>query len=311
MNVKSFCIDHPAATLLLALLIVCGAVSISAMWSDLPHQALASALTALLSLALLQLALFGGMRKISVPSEGACTAVGVGVVCAGIAGGAASLLFLLVAEHTVFLGIDVEPLSAVVRVLLVLIVCLGTGVYEEALFRGIAIPCLMCAFAPVGDDSRARDGFPSRRTGTEYTTKTPPSRLTPLVKAAAVSALLFAVLHLSGADAVAELTAAGSTYVAVVVALQLVLKLLEGLLFGICMAYLYVKSGSIWQPALIHGVFDLCVLGSQLFATGSVPSTYLTGSWSDAFAVLAVVIVLIPFTAVSIKHLASVKELSL
>lgn len=311
MNVKSFCIDHPAATLLLALFIVCGAVSISAMWSDLPHQALASALTALLSLALLQLALFGGMRKTSVPSEGAWTAVSVGVVCAGIAGGAASLLFVLVAEHTVFLGIDVEPLSAVVRVLLVLIVCLGTGVYEEALFRGIAIPCLMCAFAPVGDDSRARDGFPSRRTGTEYTAKTPPSRLTPLVKAAAVSALLFAVLHLSGADAVAELTAAGSTYVAVVVALQLVLKLLEGLLFGICMAYLYVKSGSIWQPALVHGVFDLCVLGPQLFATGSVPSTYLTGSWSDAFAVLASIIVLIPFTVVSIKHLASVKEHSL
>ena len=311
MNVKSFCIDHPAATLLLALFIVCGAVSISAMWSDLPHQALASALTALLSLALLQLALFGGMRKTSVPGEGAWTAVSVGVVCAGIAGGAASLLFLLVAEHTVFLGIDVEPLSAVVRVLLVLIVCLGTGVYEEALFRGIAIPCLMCAFAPVGDDSRARDGFPSRRTGTEYTAKTPPSRLTPLVKAAAVSALLFAVLHLSGADAVAELTAAGSTYVAAVVALQLVLKLLEGLLFGICMAYLYVKSGSIWQPALVHGVFDLCVLGPQLFATGSVPSTYLTGSWSDAFAVLAVVIILIPAAAVSIKRLASVKEHSL
>lgn len=311
MNVKSFCIDHPAATLLLALFIVCGAVSISAMWSDLPHQALASALTALLSLALLQLALFGGMRKISVPSEGACTAVGVGVVCAGIAGGAASLLFLLVAEHTVFLGIDVEPLSAVVRVLLVLIVCLGTGVYEEALFRGLAIPCLMRAFAPVGDDSRARDGFPSRQTSTEHTAKTPPSRLTPLVKAAAVSAVLFSVLHLSGADAVAELTAAGSTYVAAVVALQLVLKLLEGLLFGICMAYLYVKSGFIWQPALVHGVFDLCVLGPQLFATGSVPSTYLTGSWSDAFAVLAVVIVLIPAAAVSIKRLASVKEHSL
>ena len=131
------------------------------------------------------------------------------------------------------------------------------------------------------------------------------------MKAAAVSALLFAVLHLSGADAVAELTAAGSTYVAAVVALQLVLKLLEGLLFGICMAYLYVKSGSIWQPALIHGVFDLCVLGPQLFATGSVPSTYLTGSWSDAFAVLAVFIVLIPAAAVSIKSLASVKEHSL
>ena len=309
MNVKSFCIDHPAATLLLALFIVCGAVSISAMWSDLPHQALASALTALLSLALLQLALFGGMRKISVPSEGACTAVGV--VCAGIAGGAASLLFLLVAEHTVFLGMSVDSLSAVVRVLLILIVCLGTGVYEEALFRGLAIPCLMRAFEPVGDDSRTHGELPSRRTGTEHTAKTPPTRFTPLVKAAAVSAVLFSVLHLSGADAVAELTAAGSTYVAAVVALQLVLKLLEGLLFGICMAYLYVKSGSIWQPALIHGVFDLCVLGPQLFATGSVPSTYLTGSWSDAFAVLAVFIVLIPAAAVSIKRLASVKERSL
>lgn len=311
MNVKSFCIDHPAATLLLALFIVCGAVSISAMWSDLPHHALVSSLTALLSLVLLRLALFGGLRKISAPSEGARTAVGVGVVCAGLAGGAASLFFLLLAEHTAFLEIGTDLLSAVVRVLLVLIVCLGTGVYEEALFRGIAIPCLMCAFAPVGDDSRARDGFPSRRTGTEYTAKTPPSRLMPLVKAVAVSAVLFAVLHLSGADAVTESTAAGSTYVAVVVALQLMLKLLEGVLFSICMAYLYVKSGSIWQPALVHGVFDLCALGPQLFATSSVPSTYLTGSWSDAFALLAAVIVLIPFTAVSIKHLASVKEHSL
>lgn len=311
MNVKSFCIDHPAATLLLALFIVCGAVSISAMWSDLPHQALVSTLTALLSLVLLRLALFGGLRKISAPSEGTRTAVGVGVVCAGLAGGAASLFFLLLAEHTAFLEIGTDLLSAVVRVLLVLIVCLGTGVYEEALFRGIAIPCLMCAFAPVGDDSRARDGFPSRRTGTEYTAKTPPSRLTPLVKAVAVSAVLFAVLHLSGADAVTESTAAGSTYVAVVVALQLVLKLLEGVLFSICMAYLYVKSGSIWQPAFVHGVFDLCALGPQLFATSSVPSTYLTGSWSDAFALLAVVIVLIPAAAVSIKHLASVKEHSL
>lgn len=311
MNVKSFCIDHPAATLLLALFIVCGAVSISATWSDLPHQALVSSLTALLSLVLLRLALFGGLRKISAPSEGTRTAVGVGVVCAGIAGGAASLLFLLVAEHTVFLGIDVEPLFAVVRVLLILIVCLGTGVYEEALFRGLAIPCLMRAFEPVGDDSRTHGELPSRRTGTEHTAKTPPTRFTPLVKAAAVSAVLFSVLHLSGADAVAELTAAGSTYVAAVVALQLVLKQLEGLLFGICMAYLYVKSSSIWQPALVHGVFDLCVLGPQLFATGSVPSTYLTGSWSDAFAVLAVVIVLIPAAAVSIKRLASVKERSL
>lgn len=146
------------------------------------------------------------------------------VLAVGLAAGVA--LWLL-SGSAGFLGSN-----AVARAAYVLALCLMTGLFEEGVFRVLALDALL-------------------------------TRVTPL-HAAVASAVLFGLLHASFGQALAVGDAVGWA--------QAVLKPVQAGLFGFFMAALYLKGGSLWFLAGIHAAFDLVYLGPTLFSTGVQPA---------------------------------------
>lgn len=109
--------------------------------------------------------------------------------------------------------------------------CLLTGVYEEGVFRVMALEALALHLTPV--------------------------------RAALASAVLFGVLHAS----LGEAQALGGA----VAWAQGVLKLVQAGLFGFFMAVLYLRTRNLWVVAGMHAMFDLAYLGPLMLATGMQP----------------------------------------
>lgn len=146
------------------------------------------------------------------------------VLAVGLAAGVA--LWLL-SGSAGFLGSN-----AVARAAYVLALCLMTGLFEEGVFRVLALDALL-------------------------------TRVTPL-RAAVASAVLFGLLHASFGQALAVGDAVGWV--------QAVLKPVQAGLFGFFMAALCLKGCSLWFLAGIHAAFDLVYLGPIMFATGVQPA---------------------------------------
>lgn len=157
------------------------------------------------------------------------------------------------------------PVPAVLafRVTLAVIVCLGTGIFEEGVFRAIALEALMAALPP-GPAVRLR--------------------------AAAWSAAVFGVLHISGVPASGLLADAP----AAVIWAQCLAKPLEAALFGFVMAAWYFRTRSLWPVAGAHAAFDALSVAPSLVVADNVPSTYITGSAADLAVLSAVTLLLIP-----------------
>lgn len=136
--------------------------------------------------------------------------------------------------------------------------CLLTGVFEEGVFRVLA----MDAFAPALGGGRRG-----------------------LLAAAVVSSVLFGVLHVSLGDA--------SSAVGVVAVAQSVLKPLQAGLFGFFMAGVYVATRNLWVPAIMHGAFNFVYTG-PLLLTGGFQQTYVTGNPFDLALLAATVLLLVP-----------------
>lgn len=159
--------------------------------------------------------------------------------------------------------------SLVTRVVAVVLICLLTGVFEEGIFRVTALR----AFAPAFEGGRA-----------------------PLLKAAVASSVLFGVLHVSAADAVA----AGSA----VAWAQVVCKPLQAALFGLVMAALFIRTRSLWAASLAHGLFNIVYVGPLMLLAG-VQTTYVTGNPFDLALLAATTLLLIPPALASCRSLAS------
>lgn len=133
----------------------------------------------------------------------------------------------------------------------VALLCLFTGVFEEGVFRVLALDALAPAWG------RGRHG---------------------LLAAAVASSVLFGLLHVSAADAALADSAIAWA--------QVILKPLQAGLFGFFMAALYVHTRSLWVAAGVHGMFNLLYLGPALMA-GGMPSTYATGNPADLALLVA------------------------
>ncbi len=120
------------------------------------------------------------------------------------------------------------------RAFLAVVFCLATGIFEEALFRIVAFRAL------------AR-GCLQNRALKNY----------PLMSAAIVSSVLFALLHVQ-LD-VSSLFGDGELGKAT-------LKVLQAALFGFVMAGIQAKGGSLGVLAGTHALYDLIVLGPGLLA---------------------------------------------
>ncbi|MEY8561605.1 CPBP family intramembrane glutamic endopeptidase [Eggerthellaceae bacterium 3-80] len=145
-------------------------------------------------------------------------------------------------------GFELNELA--LRLCVVCAVCLVTGIFEEALFRVLAINAFVIAF----DSKRTR------------LIDSSPLQTNAVFKAALLSAILFAFLHIS---------IAGLTSGHAMVQLQTIIKFFQTALFGLIMAAFYIRTKSLWLIALMHTVFDILYLGPVMMAHG-IPSALVT-----------------------------------
>lgn len=129
--------------------------------------------------------------------------------------------------------------------------CAFTALFEEMLFRGVVIPCVIAETHQAAFAVRA-------------------------------GALLFAAAHVELAFPCAgPLPAAlvqSSTWILLG---QFVLKPIQAAFFGFCMGSLYCAARSVKLPVLVHFLFDLLYFAPSLLSAGAFPSTYMSGNLLD------------------------------
>lgn len=152
-----------------------------------------------------------------------------------------------------------------------LLLCVVTGIFEEALFRGVMFKGLASAL---------------RLNGTSR----------PLLGAALVSSVVFGVLHISGG-----VPFSGSELVVA----QLFAKAMQATLFGLIMAGLFAQWASIWPAAALHAAFNALSEAPLFLLTGQVPLTYATGDPVDLIILSVSAALLVPFAIRSVMRLAA------
>ena len=129
-------------------------------------------------------------------------------------------------------GAGVAP-GLTFRVAAVALLCLFTGVFEEGVFRVLALDAFALAFG-----TGRRNGYDATVSGSiAFKSAGPWPR--GMLKAAIASSALFGILHVSAVDA----AAAGSA----VAWAQFALKPVQAGLFGFFMAALFMRTGSLWD----------------------------------------------------------------
>lgn len=230
------------------------------------------------------IALFDPVALKAVPRVGKLScAVFVPCVCvlaiALVAGLATAAFSLLSVDHDVgdALLVSVKTLSesaatfkapTLENIVLFIVLCLVTGVLEETLFRGV----LFRGFAEFLKGAGNRHA---------------------LLSAAATSAVLFGLLHVS--DAVTSLP------VDAVSVAQLVGKPVQASLFGFIMAAVYVRSGNIWLVVGTHAAFNILSELPTFAFNGQLVQTYLTGNPADLVVLFATIALFIPVAIASAR----------
>ncbi len=171
-----------------------------------------------------------------------------------------------------------DPIDLLSRCVMLVVLVALTGVFEELLFRGIMFRGLLSAFS-----ANARPH--------------------PLLLAAAVSAAVFGMMHVSG-SAVAMPLSSASQAEASIMAAQSICKMMEATLFGLVMASLFVRTRNIWIAAAAHAGFNLLSTGPAFLASGTIPSTYATGNPADLAVLVVGVVLLAPLAFSAWKTLA-------
>ena len=164
-------------------------------------------------------------------------------------------------------GAPADALGAAWTLALVALLCLFTGVFEEGVFRVLALDALSAA---CGDGPRGK------------------------ARAAFASAALFGLLHVSIGDVSSVSDAASGA--------QAFLKPVQAGLFGLFMAALYDRTRSLWPLAGIHAAFNLLSVGPALLA-GDVRQTYVTGSLPDLALLAATTVLLIPVAVAAVASI--------
>lgn len=166
----------------------------------------------------------------------------------------------------------IDPAASPERVALFLLLCLATGAFEEALFRGVVFKGFSAALAKEG-------------------------RKRPVLVAALVQALVFGLLHVTTSTSLAP-EASGA-----VAAVQTAVKPLQAALFGLVMAGVFARTGSLWLLVGVHAAFNALSETPLFVLTGSLPSTYATGQPADLVVLLFTTALLVPLTVSAARFL--------
>lgn len=150
--------------------------------------------------------------------------------------------------------------------------CFLTGVFEEGVFRVVAVGAFAAALR---------------------------ERTHAVLKAAMLASVFFGLLHVS----IVETMQTGN---ALLIA-QAAAKLLQAALFGFFMAGLYVRTRNLWVLAGVHGVFNLLYLGPLAMVSGT-STTYLSGSAADLALTCLTVVLLVPAAWAAWQYLLQVEK---
>ena len=219
-----------------------------------PGETLAGSLVQAASLSAVALVAVGAAHPgvLSAPARGACRGwrawIGY-VLVVGLVAGTATFFSI---PRTGELAVDPARVAQVVAL------CLLTGLFEEGVFRVLAIDAFVPAFG---------GGFRGA------------------LRAAAASAVLFGVLHVSASEVVLATDA--------VAGMQAVLKPVEAGLFGFFMAAVYLATRNLWVLVAVHAAFNMVSTGPLLLA-GDMQQTYATGNPFDLALLALTTVLLVP-----------------
>ena len=159
--------------------------------------------------------------------------------------------------------------ALLVRLAATVALCLLTGVFEEGVFRVLALDAFESTFG-------------TSRLGVLY--------------AAITGSVGFGVLHVS----IGEASAAGSA----IAWTQAAIKPVQAGLFGFFMAAVFVRTRNLWIIVGIHALFDMLYAG-PLMVAGDLQLTYVTGSSYDLVLLAFSTLLLIPAAIASAKFFLS------
>ena len=302
-----------------AVLLVVSFAAMNAMSSDtLPAALQQEAVLALMALAAVGYAVPDALKRCtqSVQQRNTVRFAGITLLLTGLVGGAITILTWYFANSGNGAGFVSAVLPSAVdlmeNLLLLLGICLLTGLYEESFMRVLGIGAFEQAFGQGGAASRrtigecdARlavsehvvGGRPAHPTASGYAdggsagipgeiehgaVKMPIAFDPAAKRAILVSALLFALLHVGAPD-----VSAGQ-----LVLLQTALKFGQALLFGVTLGALYVRTRRLWPCAFIHAGFDVLYLAPNVLLTGMMPETYASGAVGDTVLLAVSVLML-------------------
>ena len=255
----------PLATLFGSLILV-GAAGSVATGSDLANQLVNTVASAVVSMALL-LGLIPDLARWRAPAASAVR-LAAGVVAVGALAAICSIVvspsgtsFFAYGDRSVASAWEVFGVGA--------LICAATGVFEEALFRGLLVTCLYNRLIIHNGDIVEESAGGSRKA------------IPPMASAALMGSVLFALLHVVGSPPI-------------VVKGELALKLLQAGMFGFCMTALMARTGSVWLPVIAHTAFDLLYFAPALIAKGTLPATHVTGNCGDLVVLALSTAVLVP-----------------
>lgn len=206
----------------------------------------------------------------------------------GLVGGAITILTWYFANSGNGAGFVSAVLPSAVdlmeNLLLLLGICLLTGVYEEAFMRVLGIEAFEGAMGEGGAASgHVVDGHIGSSADAGCGSVKPSIALDTAAKRAILaSAALFALLHVGVPD-----VSAGQ-----LVLTQTALKFTQALLFGVILGVLYAQTRRLWPCALIHAGFDVPYLAPNVLLAGTMPETYASGAASDTVLLAVTVLML-------------------
>ena len=284
-----------AAAVFVAVLLASFAVMNALPANDLPQACVQEAVLALAALAGVWLAVPNAFKRCTynIQQRNIVRFAAIALLLTGFVGGAIALstwCFTGSSVNDAFASALPPSIGEAARSLALLLgVCALTGVYEEAFTRVLSIEAIEGALKR-GEDSSAARGIDepgaSRNSGCRVVEPVDPQPAAGLPaatkRAILVSALLFAVLHVGAPDMSADQS----------VFLQTALKFVQALLFGAIVGILYAKTRCLWPCASLHAGFDALYLGPNMLISGTLPSTYASGSPSDS-AILCVTAVML------------------
>lgn len=287
-----------------AVLLVVSFAAMNVIPSDtLPAALRQEAVLVLMSLAAVGYAVSDALRRCteSVQQRNTVRFTAVALLLTGLAGGVITLLAWLFADGGNAAGFVLAALPSAAELmrnlLLLLSICLLTGVYEEAFMRVLGIEALEGAMGEGGAaPRRAAYGQTAGKSvgvssDVEHGVAKPSIALDAAAKRAVlVSAVLFALLHVGVPD-----VSAGQ-----LVLMQSAVKFVQALLFGLILGALYTQTRRLWPCALIHAGFDVLYLAPNVLITGAMPGTYASGAASDT-VLLAVTVLMLAGIVIKIR----------